>query len=106
MMADYIYLVQMDIPEELEDDFNRIYDTQHIPNILTVPGVHSCKRYRLESSDVDGVARYAAVYEIDSPDLPTSDAWKEQSDKGDWATSIRPHATNRSRSLFKSPESA
>ena len=44
-MADYIYLVQMDIPEELEADFNRIYDTQHIPNIVKAPGVHSCTRY-------------------------------------------------------------
>ncbi len=100
-MADYIYLVQMDIPTELEDDFNRIYDTQHVPNILTVPGVHGCTRYRLESADVDGMARYAAVYEIDSPDLPSSDAWNEQSDKGDWITQIRPHATNRSRAIFR-----
>ena len=32
-MADYMYLVQMDIPAELEDEFNRIYDTEHVPNI-------------------------------------------------------------------------
>ena len=55
-MAGYIYLVQMDIPPELEEDFNRIYDTQHVPNILTVPGVSSCTRYRVESGDVEGVA--------------------------------------------------
>ena len=29
-MADYIYLVQMDIPVELEDEFNRVYDTEHV----------------------------------------------------------------------------
>ena len=33
-MADYIYVVQMDVPDELEDAFNRIYDTQHVPCIL------------------------------------------------------------------------
>lgn len=27
-MADYILLIQMDIPAELEDDFNRYYNTQ------------------------------------------------------------------------------
>ena len=37
-MADYIYIAQMDISPELEDDFNRIYDTQHVPEILTVGG--------------------------------------------------------------------
>ena len=32
-MADYLYVVQMDIPADKEADFNRIYDTQHVPNI-------------------------------------------------------------------------
>ena len=100
-MADYIYLVQMDVPAELEDDFNRIYDTQHVPNILKAPGVHSCTRYRLESSDVDGVARFAAVYEIDSPEVPQTDGWKAESDKGDWSAKIRPHTSNRSHMIFK-----
>ena len=62
-MADYIYLVQMDIPSELEEDFNRIYDTQHIPNILSVEGVSSCTRYKLEEGDTDGVARYLLFME-------------------------------------------
>lgn len=100
-MAGYIYLVQMDIPEELEADFNRIYDTQHIPNILNAPGVHSCTRYKLESADVAGVARYAALYEVDSPDTPHTDAWIAASDTGDWATLIRPHTANRSHSIYR-----
>ena len=100
-MADYIYLVQMDIPESMEDEFNRIYDTQHVPNIIKAPGVHACTRYRLESTDVEGVARYAAVYEIDSPGVPESDGWKAESEKGDWASQIRPHTTNRTHIIYK-----
>ena len=100
-MADYVYLVQMDIPEDLEEDFNRIYDTQHVPNILTAKGVHGCTRYKLESADVEGIARYAALYEIDSPDVPQSESWKTESDKGDWITMIRPHTLNRSHITFK-----
>lgn len=100
-MADYIYLVQMDIPEEHEADFNRIYDTQHIPNILQAPGVRSCIRYRLESADVPGVARYAAVYEIDDPAVPESPGWVAASDTGDWPTLIRPHTTNRSHIIYR-----
>lgn len=94
-MADYIYLVQMDIPAALEDEFNRIYDTQH------APGVHGCRRYQLETTNADGMARYAAVYEIDAPDVPESEGWKKESEKGDWATKIRPHTTNRSHTIFK-----
>ena len=100
-MADYIYLVQMDIPGELEDEFNRIYDTQHVPNITKAPGVSGCTRYRLESTDVEGVARYVALYEIDAPDVPQSAGWKAESDKGDWAAKIRPHTLNRSHHVFK-----
>ena len=100
-MAEYVYLVQMDIPAELADEFNLIYDRQHVPNILTVPGVHSCTRYQLESGDGKGIAKYLAIYDIDSPDLPNSDAWQDASDKGDWITQIRPFATNRSRVVYK-----
>jgi hypothetical protein len=100
-MADYMYLVQMDVPAELEDEFNRVYDVEHVPNILKAPGVHGCSRFRLESANVEGVARYAAVYDIDSPDVPNSAGWKEQSEKGEWPTKIRPHTTNRSHCIFK-----
>ena len=81
-MADYIYLVQMDIPAELEAEFNRIYDTEHVPNIVQAPGVHSCTRYRLESTNAPGMARYAAVYAIDSPDVPGSAGWLAEWEKG------------------------
>ena len=100
-MSGYLYVVQMDVPDELEDDFNRIYDTQHIPSILTVPGVSSCTRYKLESADKEGTAAYLALYEVDSPEVPHSPAWVEQSDKGDWAPKIRPHTINRSHSTFR-----
>lgn len=100
-MADYIYLVQMDIPAAMEDEFNRVYDTEHVPNILKAPGVHGCQRYRLESTNATGMARYAAVYEIDTPDIPQSAGWLAESEKGDWPTKIRPHTTNRSHSILR-----
>ena len=100
-MGSYLYMVQMDIPAELESEFHRLYDEQHVPNLLAVPGVRSCSRYQVEETDAEGMARFVALYEVDSPDIPQSPAWKEQSDKGDWITSIRPHAYNRSRSLLK-----
>ena len=100
-MAGYMYLVQMDIPDELESEFNRIYDTEHVPNIITAPGVNACTRYKLESTNGTGVARYAALYDIDSPDVPQSAGWVAESEKGDWATKIRPHAANRSHTIYK-----
>lgn len=40
----YLFVVQMDIPAEHEADFNRVYDTEHMPLIAKVPGVRSCFR--------------------------------------------------------------
>ena len=99
-MSEYLYLVQMDVPAELEADFNRIYDTQHIPEITKVPGVLGVKRYALEKP-VQGVPKYAALYRVASPDVPQGPAWVAASDTGEWKPKIRPHTFNRMHALFK-----
>ncbi len=96
----YIYIIQLDIPGEHEDDFNRIYDTQHVPAILEVPGVRGCHRYRLTYADAE-TPRYLALYELDSPDVIKSDAWRKAADSGDWAPRIRPHTQNRRRQVME-----
>ena len=67
-------------------------------------GVNGCVRYKVESTNKDGMARYAALYDIDSPEVPTSAGWLKESEKGDWPTQIRPHATNRSHTIYKKIE--
>ncbi|HTV45118.1 MAG TPA: DUF4286 family protein [Stellaceae bacterium] len=97
----FIYVVQMDIPAALEAEFNRIYDEDHVPTILKVPGVRSCRRYRLEHSTVATMPRYLAIYECDTAEVINSPAWVEASDRGEWKPKIRPHTTNRQHSIFK-----
>jgi hypothetical protein len=99
--AAYVYLVQMDIPAAHEAAFNRIYDTEHVPEILKVPGVRGCTRYVLEKTNKEGMARYLALYEVDSPEVINSPAWLTASEKGDWAPKIRPHTTNRSHTVMR-----
>jgi len=53
--------VQMDIPAEMEAEFNRVYDTQLVPNTVKAPGVNGCLRYKVESTNKDGMARYAVL---------------------------------------------
>ena len=97
----YVYVVQMDIPQHLEAEFNRIYDEDHVPTILKVPGVRSCTRYRLEHSTVPGMPQYLTIYELDSPEIMKSAAWEEAGAYGDWASKIRPLLTSRHHSVFK-----
>ena len=97
----YIYMVQMDIPAEHEAELNRVYDAEHVPMLSKVPGVHKVSRYRLEQSNDPGMQKYLAIYEIDSPAIVDSDAWKTAGEWGDWASKIRPQTTERHHSFFQ-----
>jgi hypothetical protein len=95
--ARYLYLVMMDVEPEKEADFNRVYDTEHIPALLRVPGVLSATRYRTAT---DGVPRYAALYEIENPDVPQSEAFQRAANSGEWPVGIRPHTHNHKRIVY------
>jgi hypothetical protein len=97
----YVYVVQMDVPAALEAEFNRIYDEDHVPTILKVPGVRSCARYRLDHSTVPDMPRYLAIYQVDDAAVIDSPAWTEASDRGEWKPKIRPYTTNRRHSVFE-----
>jgi hypothetical protein len=42
-----ILLVRVDVDPDIEEEFNRWYDTDHIPSLLKVPGVLDAKRAKL-----------------------------------------------------------
>jgi hypothetical protein len=102
----YVFMVSMDVAPEKESLFNEIYDSEHVPNLMKVPGVHSVTRLRTEPASFrlggetrqltgEGAPRYVAIYEIDSPDVLTSAAWAEAAEMGRWPTKVRPYTSNR-----------
>ena len=110
--AKYLYIVSMDVDPDKEELFNEIYDTEHVPNILKVPGVIAATRTTLQPADPSAAgghrtlnpaseARYSVIYEIESPDIMFSEAWKEQAEKGRWPSEVRPHTKNRSHVIRK-----
>ena len=52
----HVYMVQMDIPAEHEAEFNRIYDTEHVPALTKVPGVRACS-----PASISRLARTASI---------------------------------------------
>ena len=46
--ARYIFIASMDVDPAKEALFNELYDTEHVPLLLKVPGVYSAKRYKRE----------------------------------------------------------
>lgn len=88
----YVYWVMMDIEKHKEALFNEIYDGEHIPLLLKVPGVVNAVRYM---TDAEGQPRYLAAYELERADVPSSPAWTEAGNAGRWKTEVRPYTYNK-----------
>ena len=107
----YVFVASMDVDLDKEDLFNEVYDTEHIPNLLNVSGVHSATRVKGEpfALSIGGGktniahegARYSAVYEIDGPHVLVTPEWAKAGEAGRWPTQVRPYTRNRRHALYK-----
>jgi hypothetical protein len=107
----YLFVVSMDVDADKEALFNEVYDTEHVPNLLRVPGVHAASRMEGEpfvmsiGGEQKRVAwdgpRYSALYEIDGPDVLVSREWAKASEKGRWPGEVRPFTRNRRHALYR-----
>jgi len=88
----YIFWVLMDVEPHKEALFNELYDTEHVPLLLKLPGCVNVVRYR---TDAPGLPRYLAAYEVERPDLPMSKTWNDTSDIGRWKPEVRPYTYNK-----------
>lgn len=95
-MNDFIFFILLSIPAEHDAKFNEIYDTDHLPCMVSIPGVRDAARYKLEWSDNTDMQTYLALYHIDDPELPRSDVWAKHGAMGRWPIEIRHLATQRS----------
>ncbi|MGB6105622.1 MAG: hypothetical protein WBF88_17400 [Pusillimonas sp.] len=95
--ARYFYTVTFEIDAADEALFNEIYESEHVPNILKVPGVLGITRFRDHLPNENGWLVYTAMYFLSQADLPDTPEWKKQSDLGRWAPQIRPKVKSRQR---------
>jgi hypothetical protein len=102
----YLFIVSMDVTKEKEALFNEVYDTEHVPLLLKVPGVQAVTRIKTEPAafniggerkilDGGSEPNYVAIYEIDSPDVLLSKEWAAAAEKGRWPSEVRPFTSNR-----------
>jgi hypothetical protein len=107
----YLFVASMDVAPEKEALFNEVYDVEHVPNLLKVPGVHSVTRIEGEPFviSIDGAdkraeqdgPRHSALYEIDGPQVLVSREWAKAVEAGRWPTEVRPFTSNRRHALYK-----
>src|SRR5262245_34939461 len=106
----YLFVVNMDVDADKEALFNEVYDTEHIPNLLKVPGVRAVTRMAGEpfAMSIGGAEkkvahdgpRYSAVYEIDGPHVLVSSAWAKAVEDGRWPGQVRPFTHNRRHARY------
>jgi hypothetical protein len=102
----------MDVEPAQEQLFNDVYDKEHVPLLLTVPGVISVARFKRQELTMiiggqrktivlENEPRFNALYELDSPQVLTSPAWAKAVDQGRWPGEVRPYTTNRRHVLYR-----
>jgi hypothetical protein len=108
----YLFTARMDVEPEKEDLFNEVYDEEHIPILSEVPGVLAIARFKTQEltmviggerrqMTIENEPKYSALYELESPEVLTSDAWANAVDRGRWADEVRPYTRNRRHLLLK-----
>ena len=111
MPGKYCFIVTMDVAPEKEALFNEVYDEEHIPNLMKVPGVLAVTRAKAQpfTLNISGAPKevpvagpaYTAIYELELPDVLASEAWGKAVEAGRWPGEVRPFTTNRRHVLAK-----
>ena len=57
-----ILVVMMDVDPAHEDEFNRWYNDEHLPERLEILGYVSARRFKLEEGE--GVLRYLCIWSL------------------------------------------
>ncbi len=107
----YIFVAAMDVDPAFEELFNEVYDNEHVPYLMAVPGVQSVTRLKGEAFALSiggeelpkpaASPLYSAVYEIDSPEVLKSQAWADAIERGRWSKEVRPHTSNKYHTMYR-----
>ncbi len=71
-----VLVVMMDVDPEHEEEFNRWYDDEHLPERLEIPGYVSARRFKLQ--DGEGVLKYLCIWELEDGSPLESEEYKAQ----------------------------
>jgi hypothetical protein len=108
----YLFSAAMNVQADKDAIFNEVYDQEHVPSLLKVPGVIAVARFKSEPVTmmiggerktivIESEPTYNALYEIESPAVLTSDAWAKAVEEGRWPAHVRPYTSNRRHVMYR-----
>ena len=86
-LAPALQLGRMDVPKEVDGEWNEWYNTVYVPNYEKVPGVVRGRRYRA----LEGSPTYLTFYEFEHPKVSESQEWNAQRDAVPVSETMRRH---------------
>ncbi|HYC48184.1 MAG TPA: hypothetical protein VED01_22145 [Burkholderiales bacterium] len=92
----WLYIVHTDIPDDIVGEYNEWYDKEHLPRLVTVPGVVRARRY----TAVSGTPRYLTAYELTDPNAFESPEGL-QARKTPWTAKMRSLFQNTRRRMCR-----
>jgi hypothetical protein len=101
--APYLLMVCLETDDAHDAELQDWYDNEHLAALQSVPGCHTAKRYRGTEVAAE-FPKNLAIYELDAPEVRTSDAWQKAADT-EWTLRMRthflPNRTNTMGQLIK-----
>jgi hypothetical protein len=87
-----LLMVWADVPADQEEEFNRWYNEEHLPERMAIPGFLAGARYEA----VKGGPKHLACYELESAAVLESPAYRRvQANPTPWTKRIGPQAIGR-----------
>jgi hypothetical protein len=97
-MPNGLLLMMTDIDPADEADFNRWYEDEHLAERMAIPGFINARRF----TALEGGPKYLALYDLESPDVLQSPAYRHVAGAGKsaWTTRLEPKFINFRRNVY------
>lgn len=94
-----ILVVMMEVDQGHEEEFNRWYNDEHLPERLEIPGYVSARRFKLREGE--GVLQYLCIWELEDASPLESELYKAQRARpSKLRDAAAPHIRQRARGLY------
>jgi hypothetical protein len=93
-----LLLMMTDIDPVDEEDFNRWYEEEHLDERMAIPGFINARRF----TALEGGPKYLALYDLESPDVLQSPAYRHVVGDGTsaWTRRMQKRFTNFRRNVY------
>jgi hypothetical protein len=93
-----LFVIWTDVAPEAEAEFNEWYNSEHLPQLLGVPGFLAGRRYQA----VEGAPRYITIYDLGDADVYRSAAFlKIRESSTPWTKKMIPQLRDLRRAAFR-----